>query len=429
MMWVRVRLGRECWAFISAYGPGSERSEEERDTFWNELANCVEALSRRNYVVVLGDLNARVGVGEVEGVLGRYGVPGINESGEKLLDMCIEKELTVGNSFFRKKDVNKYTWVRVAGGRVVERALMDYVLITKRMIGRVKDVHVFRGVGAGMSDHFMVEARVIVAKQWGNRAKVCRREVVKVEELKKPENKRVYQERLKAAYDRVKERELGDSEEEWKPMKESLVKNATDICGKRYVGGGIRKGSEWWNDRVRRKVEEKRKAYGEWLQHGSREKYERYRVINAEVKRMVREAKEAANEGWGQDFGRSYEENKKKFWKELKRIRKGGAKTEETVKDRNGRLVKGDDARKRWAEYFENLLNVVEEREAEIVAVAGVQVPMMRDENENEITKEEVERALKETKTGKAPGVDEALSCTQVKAPNHKNIISTCDNY
>ena len=25
MMWVRVRLGRECWAFVSVYGPGSER--------------------------------------------------------------------------------------------------------------------------------------------------------------------------------------------------------------------------------------------------------------------------------------------------------------------------------------------------------------------------------------------------------------------
>ena len=157
---------------------------------------------------------------------------------------------------------------------------------------------------------------------------------------------------------------------------------------------------------MKKKVEEKKKAYGEWLQHGGREKYERYQAINVEVKRLVREAKTTANDRWGQDFGRSYEENKKKFWKELKRVRKGRARTEETVKDVNGNLVKGGDARKRWAEYFENLLNVVEEREAEIVAVAGVRVPVMEVENESEITKEEVERALKETKTGKAPGVD-----------------------
>ena len=29
LMWVRVRMGRECWAFVSAYGLGCERSEEE----------------------------------------------------------------------------------------------------------------------------------------------------------------------------------------------------------------------------------------------------------------------------------------------------------------------------------------------------------------------------------------------------------------
>ena len=66
---------------------------------------------------------------------------------------------------------------------------MDYVLITKRMVGRLKDVHVFTGVAAGMSDHFFVEAEAVVAKEWGNRVVGCRREVVKVEELKKTEKK------------------------------------------------------------------------------------------------------------------------------------------------------------------------------------------------------------------------------------------------
>ena len=32
---------------------------------------------------------------------------------------------------------------------------------------------------------FLVEAKVVVAKEWGNRVVGCRREVVKVEELKK----------------------------------------------------------------------------------------------------------------------------------------------------------------------------------------------------------------------------------------------------
>ena len=84
-------------------------------------------------------------------------------------------------------------------------------------------------------------------------------------------------------------------------------------------------------------------------------------------------------------------------------MRKGGSRMEETVKDVNGRLLRGNEARKRWTEYFEELLNVQEDREADIVAVGGVQVPVMGEENEREITIEEVKMALNETKGGKAP--------------------------
>ena len=113
-----------------------------------------------------------------------------------------------------------------------------------------------------------------------------------------------------------------------------------------------------------------------------------------------------SNFKWGEDFDWSYEVNKKKFWKEVRRVRKGRLRTEETVKDVNGRLLRGNEARKRWAEYFEELLNVQEDREANIEALRGVQVPVMGEENKREVTREEVKRALNETKGGKALGMD-----------------------
>ena len=116
---------------------------------------------------------------------------------------------------------------------------------------------------------------------------------------------------MKEAYDRVKEREAGELEEEWRLMKESLVGYACVVCGKRFVGGCMRRGSEWWNEGVKMKVEEKKRAFEEWLQCNSVEKYERYREKNVEAKRKVEEAKRMSNFKWGQDFDRSYEENKK----------------------------------------------------------------------------------------------------------------------
>ena len=71
-------------------------------------------------------------------------MPGRNESGERLLEMCAEQELVVGNSWFKKNDVYKYTWFRMAEGRVVDKALMDYVLLPRRMLGRLLDVKVWR---------------------------------------------------------------------------------------------------------------------------------------------------------------------------------------------------------------------------------------------------------------------------------------------
>ena len=49
---------------------------------------------------------------------------------------------------------------------------------------------------------------------------------------------------------------------------------------------------------------------------------ERYREKNVETKRKVEEAKRMSNFKWGQDFDRSYQENKKKFWKEVRRVRR-----------------------------------------------------------------------------------------------------------
>ena len=86
-------------------------------------------------MVVLGDLNARVGNEVIEGIVGRHGVPGRNKSGERLLEMCADQELVVGNSWFEKNYVYKYTWLRMAEGRVADKVLMDYVLLPRRMLG------------------------------------------------------------------------------------------------------------------------------------------------------------------------------------------------------------------------------------------------------------------------------------------------------
>ena len=62
-------------------------------------------------VLLLGDLNAKIGRVRIEGVTGKYGVGDKNENGDMLLDLCAEKGLVIGNTLFEHKDIHKYTWV------------------------------------------------------------------------------------------------------------------------------------------------------------------------------------------------------------------------------------------------------------------------------------------------------------------------------
>ena len=121
----------------------------------------------------------------------------------------------------------------------------------------------------------------------------------------------------------------------------------------RRVGEQRRKGGEWWNEEVGKAVAEKRRAFEEWLQRRDRVTYGRYRAQRVAVKLAVQAAKRIADRRLGERLGNDSEGNKKMFWKEVKRVRKGKQAREEMVKDVNGQILRdGVEVRRRWAEYF-----------------------------------------------------------------------------
>lgn len=408
VMWVKVKWESEVWVFVSVYGPGKEHEDEERERFWNELNECIGSMSENVNVVVMGDLNARVGDGGMDGVIGRYGVPGTNESGEYLVGLCVEQELVIGNTWFKKKEINKYTWVRVSNGRMTDRAVMDYVLISRRVSGRLLDVHVLRGEAGGMSDHFLVEGRIRGGcKRWKYGKSECNRKTtVKVSELSNECKKVEYQVKVSNRFECLGEVE--DVEVEWMKFKNALVESARDVCGVRKVGGRARKGSEWWNDTVKEAVQRKRRVFGEWLKCKTVERYDAYRRVRNEVKRVLKVEKCKADERWGRKLSGKFESNKKMFWKEMKKVRKENESMEARVKDVNGNVLCDEECvKERWKEHFDRLLNEVDDREANVVAIGnGRRMPVVGDLNDRSISREEVQDAVNAMKEGKATGLD-----------------------
>ena len=75
----------------------AERREEIRK-FWKYMIECVIETGRRCRIVL--KRNGRIGNSEVIGVLGKWGMDGVNENGEYLLDTSVERRLFLANTFF-----------------------------------------------------------------------------------------------------------------------------------------------------------------------------------------------------------------------------------------------------------------------------------------------------------------------------------------
>ena len=130
-------------------------------------------------------------------------------------------------------------------GRVVDEALMDYVLLPRRILGRLLDVKVWRGEGGGLSDHFLVEALLKLLGGWRSAGRMEGvRNVLKVSELNHSVKERAYKESLHGKYEVWRGGEVESVEKEWEKFRDMVMECTNDVCGMRRVGGQRRKGSE-----------------------------------------------------------------------------------------------------------------------------------------------------------------------------------------
>ena len=101
-MVLRLQLNSgEFLKLMSVYGPTMQRCDEENGHFYESL-NAVVNTDKQDRMVVLGDLNARVGSDwELRPyVLGKHGIGKMNSRGFMLLEFSTQNHLTVMGSFF-----------------------------------------------------------------------------------------------------------------------------------------------------------------------------------------------------------------------------------------------------------------------------------------------------------------------------------------
>ena len=138
-----------------------------KDQFYSSLQKVLKEVPKRDFLVVMGDFNARVGndCNTWKGIVGSHGIgdehhdPRNNDNGSRLLDLCSQYDLSVTGTFFQHKDIHKYTWYQ--RGKDF-RSQIDHILVRRKWLSAVNDTRAYRGAEFCNSDHRMVMAKTKV---------------------------------------------------------------------------------------------------------------------------------------------------------------------------------------------------------------------------------------------------------------------------
>ena len=385
---------------IQVYAPHNEREEEEKEQFYQELQETVDGCNKNDIVIVMGDLNAKVGNDNTgyERTMGIHGLGVQNENGEKLCEFCQSNGLVITGTLFPHKDIHKATWTS-ADGRT--RNQIDHLMISGKWRSSVLDTRVQRGADAS-SDHYMVKTKIKIrlsTHQKNNKVKPK----LDVERLRDEKIKKTFNETVKRKL-RENRDETEDVDEKWEQQRKAYVQSAEEVLG-------FRKGKSkpWISEDSWKLIDERKKINAKiestWSERVKDRFKEAYREKDKEVKRSVRKDKRdwvAEKAERAQNAAENGQQ--KELYSIVKQLAGQNMRQVSAVKSKDGELLKNKEARlARWKEHFEEILNrntpdspPQDEESTEELDIA-VEEP----------TIEEIKTALRTLRNGKAPGADQ----------------------
>lgn len=119
---------------IQVYAPMNDTEEEEKEDFCHQLQSAFNKRKARNLTMVIGDLNAKVGLDSRnwEWSMGIHGEEVINENREMFCDFCASNGLVIGGTHFAQKKSHKLAWRSPDG---ITENQIDHVTINKTWRG------------------------------------------------------------------------------------------------------------------------------------------------------------------------------------------------------------------------------------------------------------------------------------------------------
>ena len=117
MMSARLKGRHVNMTVIQCYTPINDSDEEDEDAFYNQLDACIVEVPKHDVLLVMEDLNAKVGSDNThfECCLGKEGCGIRNGNGTRPVETCAHGNLVIGGTLFKHPDIHKLTWVSPNG--------------------------------------------------------------------------------------------------------------------------------------------------------------------------------------------------------------------------------------------------------------------------------------------------------------------------
>jgi hypothetical protein len=105
-----LKFPQKKWCLLSLYAPDISKPKEQREEFYEDLQNVIDQIPKDALLIMMGDMNARVGNMPVPGVKQHFNEGKINDNRDILTNFCSMNSLRMNNIFFNHNRNHKITW-------------------------------------------------------------------------------------------------------------------------------------------------------------------------------------------------------------------------------------------------------------------------------------------------------------------------------
>jgi hypothetical protein len=369
---------------ISTYAPDISRPREETDEFYEHLQATIENVPTTQGIIILGDLNARLGNQKLDGLKQICNEAIFNDNGEKLIDFCARHELRINNTFFPHKEQHKYTFINSRG----EKSIIDFI-ITNRYFKptQIIDVRALTSANVG-TDHHLVLCKLNIEKPRKIQKPPKIVSKLNIESISDDSTRILYQNRLSQYLINNPVLDSDNVDQAWIKVKSAIDKAASEALEKRNININTERNTKpWFNDDVRRLAEDKKKSYLTYRSNPSNEEYAKYVTVRNRVNSEIKKIKKEYWRRFTKDMEHDLYGAQRKVWKMLREKKKP---INEYVQTNKISIAE-------WERYFGNLYsNTITRTETDITITESATL------EENEIT-----NGMKRLKNRKGLGYDD----------------------